>query len=228
MAAPCLFFVKPRLPPAMANALRPQDLSFVTRLPFWLFQLGNIGNALGCFLPSLWMPAFANDINLPSHAGPLSLAFYNSGYGIGGILIGSIADRYHVSVAISITTVGGMIAAFVFWGLATSQAMLYAFAIIWGVVSGGFNATWPGCAAVMRRHEPNGNVDTGIVIGIMAAGKGVGEVASGPLSAKVLEAGWTAHANFAYGTAYGGLIVFCGLSAILGGLASFGRLLKMI
>lgn len=228
MASPCFFFVKPRLPPAAASALRPQDLSFVTRLPFWIFQLGNIGNVLGCFIPALWMPSFANSISLPAYAGPLSLAMYNAGYGIGGILLGSIADRFHVSIAISITTIGGMVAAFVFWGLATSQAMLYIFAILWGISSGGFNATWPACATVMRLDEPLGNVDTGIVIGLMAAGKGIGEVASGPLSAKLLEAGWATHGLFTYGTAYGGLVVFCGLTSILGGVASFGRLFRII
>lgn len=228
MAAPCLLFVKPRLPPTAANAFRPRDLSFVARLPFWLFQLGNVGNALSCFLPALWMPSFASAMSFPTYAGPLSLTFYNGGYGIGGILVGSIADRFQVSFAISITTIGGMVAAFVFWGLATSQAMLYLFAILWGIASGGFNATWPACAAVIRRNEPGGRVDTGIVVGLLAAGKGIGEVASGPLSAKVLEIGWSSHARFAYGTSYGGLIVFCCLSSVLGGVAVFGRLLRLV
>ncbi|KAF2158930.1 hypothetical protein M409DRAFT_30562 [Zasmidium cellare ATCC 36951] len=62
----------------------------------------------------------------------------------------------------------------------------------------------------MRRNEANGNVDTGIVIGLMAAGKGIGEVASEPLSAKLLDLGWETHAGFAYGTQYAVLIVFCG------------------
>ncbi|KAK4497228.1 hypothetical protein PRZ48_011678 [Zasmidium cellare] len=131
-------------------------------------------------------------------------------------------------VAISICAVRSMVAAFVFWGLASSAPMLYLFAIIWGFFTGGFNTTWPGCAAAMRRLERNGNVDTGTLIGLMAAGKGVGGVVGGPLSEKLLEVGWHAHSKFAYGSSYGVLVVFCGVSAAFGGAACVGRLFKVI
>lgn len=198
------------------------------RVPFWIYQFGNVAQSLGAYLPLLWMPAFANTIGLPQYAGPLSVAFYNGGVSIGAVVLGSITDRYHVTVAIFICTVGSMVAAFVFWGLTSSTPMLYLFAIIWGFFGGGFNTTWPGCAAAMRRTDRNGAVDTGTLIGMMAAGKGVGTVLGGPLSEKLLEVGWHAHSKFAYGTSYGVLVVFCGVSAAFGGAACVGRLFKMI
>lgn len=108
-----------------------------------------------------------------------------------------------------------------------SQAMLYTFAIRRGVFGGGFNATWPDCAKEMRRLGPSGNIDTGIVIGMMAAGKEIGGVVSGLLSEKLLGIDWHTHAGFAYGTPYGVLIVFCGISAAFGAAACLGRLLKL-
>lgn len=109
-----------------------------------------------------------------------------------------------------------------------SQAMLYIFAILWGIFGGGFNATWPGCAREMRRLEPTGNVNTGIVIGMMAAGKGIGGVVSGPLSEKLLSINWHSHAGFAYGTPYSSLITCCGIIAAFGGAACLGRLFKLV
>lgn len=228
LTTPCLILVQPRLPLSIASALRPQDFTYMKRFPFWVYQFGNVAQSLGAFIPLLWMPAYALTIGLPRYAGPLSVAFYNGGVSVGAVILGLITDRYHVTVAISICAVGSMIAAFVFWGLASSAPMLYLFVIIWGFFTGGFNTTWPGCAAAMRRLESNGNVDTGTLIGLMAAGKGIGGVVGGPLSEKLLEVGWHAHSKFAYGTSYGVLVVFCGVSAAFGGAACIGRLLKMI
>ncbi|KAK4612147.1 hypothetical protein CLAFUW4_12769 [Fulvia fulva] len=107
LTVPTLFFVKPRLPVSAASALRPQYLSFVKHRPFWIFQLGNIAQSLGVFLPPIWMPSFALLIGLPSHAGPLSVALYT-------IYLGWVAGRYHISQAILISTIGSLVAVFVF------------------------------------------------------------------------------------------------------------------
>lgn len=225
---PVLHFVRPRLPPSAASALRPRDLGFLKRKSFFLFQIGNILQSLGVFIPSLWMPTFALSLALPSFAGPLSLAFYNGASSVGVIIGGHMSDRFHVSTVILTSTIGCMIASLIFWGLTSGQAMLYLFAILWGTFAGMYNATYSGCAKTLSRLEPDRAIDTGIVIAIMAAGKGVGGVVSGPLSEKLLEVGWKSTASFAYGTSYGVLVIFCGISAACGGTACVGRLLKML
>ncbi|KAF7191696.1 MFS transporter asaE [Pseudocercospora fuligena] len=228
LTLPCINFIRPRLPPSTSSALRPRDLLFVRNKIFWLFQFGNTIQSLGVFIPSLWMPTFALSINLPSYAGPLSLAFYNGAYSIGNICGGHLTDKFHVSTVIGISTLGAMLGTFVFWGLAQGQAMLYIFAILWGSCSGIFNIAWTGCARVVgRKTSPNGVIDTGIYIGIMAAGKGIGGVVSGPLSEKLLEIGWRSSADFVYGSMFAPLVIFCGISAAFGGSACVGRLLKM-
>ena len=65
-------------------------------------------------------------------------------------------------------------------------------------------------------------------MGLMAAGRGVGAVVSGPISENLLQSqsGWDA--GFAYGTSYGVLIVFSGVTAMFGGTACIGRILKVI
>lgn len=58
--------------------------------------------------------------------------------------------------------------------------------------------------------------EAGVMIGMMAAGRGVGAVRSGPVSESLLGYGsWNLRG--AYGTEYGILIVFTGITALLGG-----------
>lgn len=111
-------------------------------------------------------------------------------------------------------------------GLTTSQAMLYVFVILWGLTGGGFAANWAGCANAIR--QSGYHVDTGMVISLLCVSKGVGSVASGPISEKLIHVQPFHDAGFAYGTRYGVLIVFTGISATLGGIACLGRLAKLV
>lgn len=229
LASPCLYFIRPRLPITNANSFRPIEISFLKHAQFWIFQTGNILQSLGFFLPTLYIPSFALAIGLPSFAGPLALARFNIAFAFGAVLIGGLVDRFHVSVAILTCTIGQTISIFIFWGLASSQAMLYIFAILFGCFGGAFSCTWSGCANEMQRHDRNGNVDVNFVAALMAAGKGIGAVISGPLSERLLALdSWEGYAGFAYGSGYGVLVVFTGVSAMLGGTAWVGRALRLV
>ena len=74
---------------------------------------------------------------------------------------------------------------------------------------------------VMRADD---RAESGLVLGWLAAGRGIGSVISGPLSEALLsERPWVGNALFGYGTGYGALIVFTGVSAMLGGTSWVGR-----
>jgi predicted MFS family arabinose efflux permease len=229
LASCCISFIRPRLPITSASSFRPVDLSFAKHSQFWVFQTGNILQSLGVFLPTLYIPSFALAIGLPSFAGPLALALFNAAFAFGAVLIGTLVDRFDVTVAILACTLGQMVSIFIFWGLASSQAMLYAFALLFGCFGGAFSCTWSGCARAMQRREHNGNVDVSVVVALLAAGKGVGAVISGPLSERLLALdAWEGRARFAYGSGYGLVLVFTGVSATLGGTAWVGKVLRLV
>lgn len=194
--------------------------------PFWIYSFGNMMQSIAYFLPQLWLPSFAREAGMPAIAGPLALCLLNIAACGGYISQGIIVDRYHVTVAICVATLGSMLAVFVFWGLTTSQAMLYVFVILWGLTGGGFAANWAGCAAAIRKSGHH--VDTGMVISLLCVSKGVGSVVSGPISERLLQVTPLPDADFAYGTRYGAVILFTGLSATLGGVACIGRLMKIV
>ena len=65
--------------------------------------------------------------------------------------------------------------------------------------------------------------EAGVVLGMMAAGRGLGAVMSGPVSETLLGYGsWNLRG--AYGTEYGILILFTGITAVLGGFGALSRL----
>ncbi len=215
-----------RLPVTTSSRLRPIDLSFMKRPAFWFFEVGNVMASLAYFLPQLWIPSYAASLGLPSITGPLALCLLNIAACGGYILQGMLVDRFHVTVGISIATIGSMVAIFVFWGLSVSQPMLYCFAIVWGLSGGGFAATWSGCAKAM--HTSSSSLDTGLVISFMCTGKGIASLMAGPISEQLLQSTHWRHADYAYGTQYAGIIVFAGIAAMLGGTACIGRTLKFL
>ena len=68
-----------------------------------------------------------------------------------------------------------------------------------------------------------------MIFGLLAAGRGIGSVLSGQLSEALLQGKpWAGEASSGYGTGYGSLIVFTGLSAALGGVGWIGRRLGWV
>lgn len=226
---PCVYLIKPRVPVTSATAFRRFELSFVKTPRFWIFLVGSILQSLGYFLPNLYLPSFALSIGLPSFAGPLAIALTNVGFCFGAVLVGNLADQFDVAVPITMCTIGSVLSVFVFWGFATSQAMLYVFALTFGCFAAAFPCTWSGCAKYMQRFEQNGNIDAALVVSLMSAGKGIGAVISGPLSQELLNIDtWKDHASFAYGSGYGVMLVFTGVSALMGGISCVARLCRMV
>ena len=216
--------MKPRLPVQGPRRLRPVDLGFIRKGTFWLYQCPSIVQSIVTPVPSLWLPSFASAMGMSSTAGPLSIALLSLASCCGYLLQGRLVDRYHVSWAILMTTLGSTVAVFVFWGCGTHEAMLYVFAILFGLFGTGYPGHWTGCAHDIRRTYPNS--DTGLVISLLCAGKGVGTILAGPVSEKLLSMKPWHEALLAYGSSYGSTIVFTGVCVFLGGAGAFPHLVR--
>lgn len=218
MTAPLLYFLKPRIPLAASTAPHRLSLDFLSLPTFWILQTGNLIQSLGYFLPSAYLASYASSIGLGPQIGTLMIALFNATSVPGSIVMGVLNDRYQVTNVILVSTLGSTVAVFVFWGLADKAATLAVFAILYGFFAGGFSATWSGVMTQMKREKPA--LDTGLVFGLLAGARGVGNVVSGPISSALvgasLEQG-VKNAHLGYETQYGWLIVFTGLTALFGG-----------
>lgn len=224
VTTPALVFMRGRLPDQHAD-MGPQrlEMRFVLSPAFWVLQAGNIVQGLGYFMPGLYLPSFATAQGWSSLSGTLALSLSNGAQVLGATFTGWLVDRYHVTTALNVCTAGTVVAVFLFWSFAVYQPVMYVFAILYGFFAGGFSSTWSGCANPVRRGGYPA-VESGMVIALFAAGKGLGAVISGPLSGALVKSDvWKSHAGYAYGSGYGYLIIFSGVTAAFQTVGWFGK-----
>lgn len=171
--------------------------------------------------------AYALSVGLSTTDGTLAISLINAATVVGAILMGVMSDRYHPTTAMLVSSIGTVVAIFIFWSFAIHEALFFLFAIFYGVFAGGFSSTWAGCAKPLRQRYPG--TETGMVIAIFSAGKGVGSVISGPLSETLVAADqWRDKAAFAFGSGYGLIFVFTGVTAAFTGTVWCWRRFKLL
>jgi MFS family permease len=189
-----------------------------------MLQIGNILQSLGYFLPYTYISSYAvQEIGASTTIGTVVLALVNVTSVPGGIVMGSLNDHFPVTVAIFISSIGSALAVFLLWGFASHVPLLTLFSITYGFFAGGFSSTWSGVLTDLKKQSPA--LDTGFIFGLLAGGRGIGNVISGPLSvAMMTREGWLGSGErWGYGGEYGAIILFTGATSVLGGWGWFGR-----
>lgn len=226
---PLVYFMKPRLPPAASGA-SPLKLGFVLSRPFMLYQATNIAEAMGYFLPGIYLPSYARaTLGAGSFASALTLLIVNLATMIGSVGMGWLTDRLPFTTCILVSTVGTAVGTFLLWGLGQSLGTLYAFCALYGLFAGSYTSTWPGMMRMVTTASPERGEEGGpgaggrtfdpiMVCGFLAMGRGIGNVVSGPLSeALIASMPWKGEALAGFGSGYGPLIAFTGTTAVVGG-----------
>lgn len=173
-------------------------------------------------LPNIWLPTYARSLGLSAVAGTVTVALFNATSVFGTVIMGSLTDKMHVTSVIFIASMGATFSVLVVWGLSASLPLLCLFSVIYGLTAGGFSSTWTGVIREVRKNDER--ADLGLVFSLLGAGRGIGSVMSGVLSeALIRDQAWKGEAELGYGTGFGPLIVFTGISALLGGTSWLGR-----
>ncbi|KAI1814176.1 major facilitator superfamily transporter [Poronia punctata] len=226
ITAPLSLFIKPRLPPSATSHTKPFNLGFVVTPAFLLYQAANVIESMGFFLPGIYLPTYARStLGAASLAAATTVLLINVATVFGSVAMGWFTDRFHVTTCILLSTIGATTSVLVIWGLSSSLPLLYFFCIVYGLSAGSFASAWAGIMREISQKEESENnrrVDGSMVFGFLAAGRGLGNVISGPLSENLMRSmPWKGEtAAYGYGSGYGSLIVFTGATALLGG-ASF-------
>jgi MFS family permease len=221
---PLAYFVRPRLPPSATDTKkRFWNWRLIRSRSFLLHQVANLVQGAGYYLPGIYLPTFTRQVfGTSDWLSTLSLMLLNVSAMMGLIIMGHMTDRFNSRTCIAISAVGATLSVFLFWGLAVRVAILYVFCILFGLFGGGFAAAWP---AVMRERAETGeargfgHVDTILIFSLFCVGRGIGNIVSGPLSEALVDGmPWKGDTIGGYGSGYGGLIVFCGLSSLVSGM----------
>ena len=224
LTAPLLYFVKPRLPASMTSHTRRFDLSFLTSPIFLIPQLGNILEGLGYFIPSIYLPTYARSLGASRLAGTITVVLFNVMSVVGCLIMGALTDKYEVTTCLLISAIGATLSVFFLWGFSVSLPVLCIFALSYGLFAGSYSSIWPGILKEVKRQRAGSEI--GMVFSMLAAGRGVGSVVAGPLSEAILRGSKHtdgAAGSSAYTSGYAGLIVFTGVTAMLGGLGFVGK-----
>ena len=211
---PILLFFKPRLPQSQVNLPFKFDLSFWKCSNFLILQSCNVLQGIGYFLPAIYLPTFARSLGANTIESTVTIILLNAAAFVGSLTMGAAVDKFDIVNCLLVAAIGSAIGVFLLWGFSTTLAPLYLFSLVYGAFAGCQASSWSGI--IRATQEKRMGADSGMIFAFLSAGKGVGNLASGPLSEALLRAGnW--HAGFAYGSGYGALIAFTGATALLSG-----------
>jgi MFS family permease len=222
-AAPFTFFIKPRLPYSAVKHKKKLNLRFTMSKIFITHQVANFIQATGYFLPGIYLPTYAREIfGTSTIMSTLTVILLNIASATSCIIMGIMTDKLPVITCLVIAAAGAAISVLLFWGLAVSLPMLYVFCVLYGLFPGSWTAIWPGMMKeISQRGEDEGYgfVDPLLVYSFLCIGRGVGNLISGPLSEAFLRGmPWQGEVIGGFGSGYGVLIVYTGVTGLAGGL----------
>ncbi|KAJ5699875.1 hypothetical protein N7536_002888 [Penicillium majusculum] len=228
LTAPLVYFVKPRVPiPNNRPSPPAPNFRFMFTSTFAIFEFCNTVEALGFFLPSIYLPTYAGMIGASTSLQALTVILFNLASVVGCVLMGAIIDKLDVTLCILISTVGSSIGVFLIWGFSMSLAPLFIFSIVYGLFAGSYTSTWPGIMREVVHNKPS--AESSMVFACLAAGRGIGNLVSGPLSEGLIKGlPWEGNAGYGYGSGYGTLIAFTGVTGVVGGGSYAARRMKWL
>lgn len=212
---------------------------FLRHRTIYIYSAAILLQSAGYGIPQTYLNTYAHDVaGLSQASATLLLTVFNLPGIASSSFFGFLCDSRRLALSAatvtSIPAVGSALAAFLFWGLAWhgSMALLVLFSVTFGFFAGGYSATWGSVLNELEGEARDGNeaIDTGMLYGLLNGARGVGYVSGGLVGLPLLKAGGQASplGAFGYGTTYGPLIVFTGLSSVLGGWAVLWRLHKLV
>lgn len=225
-------------PPPSAEtpvAYRPRNIPwhFLRHRTFYVYSLAILLQSSGYGIPQTYLSTYAHDVAaLSQSSATLLLTLFNIPGIVASYFFGYLSDSSKVSMSTSsvclLSSLASALSAFLLWGMAAngSMAVLVLFALIFGFFSGGYSAIWGGFINDMASEAAalNEAIDTGMVYGLLNGARGIGYVVGGLASLPLLAAGSKQSLGvFGYGSGYGPLIIFTGLTSAFGGWAVFWR-----
>ncbi|KAJ1302909.1 hypothetical protein OPQ81_003208 [Rhizoctonia solani] len=153
--------------------------------------------------------------------GTIVVAVFNLAAVIGQVIFGHFCDIAPYPYAIIISGTGASLSAYLLWGFAHNLGVIFAFVIVFGLMSGGFTSIWPAASADIVGPENQATVPN--VFGVLGVWKGVAAVI-GPVVAAALHHPYESSVRTAYsGYGFRDVTLFVGsmmLATAAGGVSS--------
>ncbi|KIX99315.1 uncharacterized protein Z520_04891 [Fonsecaea multimorphosa CBS 102226] len=227
---------------------------FLKHRTFYIYSIATILQSSGYGIPQTYLSTYAAEVTqLSQTSATLLLTLFNLPGIISSAFFGYLSSdstnrcfpSLSATTVTAISAISSALSTFLFWGLTSSHAgggggsgggagtfaLLVLFSMTFGFFAGGYSATWGGVINDLEREAAMRNeaVDSGMLYGLFNGARGIGYVGGGLAGVSLLKAGASIASTPAHGpgydTAYGPLIIFTGLSTVLGG---WGVLWKVV
>ncbi|EOO00189.1 putative mfs monocarboxylate transporter protein [Phaeoacremonium minimum UCRPA7] len=212
---------------ASEHRARGMPWHFLKHRTFYIYSIATLCQSAGYGIPQTYLNTYAHDVSgLSQNSATLLLTLFNVPGIASSSFFGYLSDnkRFPLSTGTvtAISAISSALASFLLWGLTSkgSMALLVLFSISFGFFAGGYSATWGGVINELEREAAQRNeaIDTGMIYGLLNGARGIGYVSGGLAGVPLLKVGsGVSIGNFGYGTMYGPLIIFTGLSTVFGG-----------
>lgn len=193
------------------------------------------------------MVAYASALNLPNNVGTLSVALMNLARVPGQVVIGYASDKLGARTLILFMAFASGVSVMTGWGLAHDTGGVIGFAIAFGGFAGSYTALFPRSVTSAPVTAPADAADSSppfrvcqeqsiqLMIGddphlrpmlyaLFSFARGVGSIASGPLSTALLNGSSRIHLGAA---GWGGLILWTGAGMLSSGIGAGYKGLKV-
>ncbi|KAJ9384855.1 hypothetical protein DTO063F5_4553 [Paecilomyces variotii] len=183
----------------------PPKLDFIGILKDWkytIFSAGMFFVLWGMFIPFFYLPTYGQAHGMSESAANNLLAYLNAGSLVARVVTGFIADRFGRFNAMFGCALGCGILLFGLYGI-TSIAAIIAFAVLYGIFSGGLISLQSACIAQIT---PDHRI-IGVKIGIMMAICSFGGLTGSPIGGALITAN---HGGFTGMIAFSAVILTAG------------------
>ncbi|KAL0579888.1 hypothetical protein V5O48_002135 [Marasmius crinis-equi] len=192
LLAPSLLFVKGRLPELRSRVRGPgprgltvgnssiRKRDWLRNATFWILIATNTFQGFGYFVPILWLPSFANALQINNSKASVALAMLNGASVVGRVLMGYLSDKLNPWLLALSTLLFTSLSTFVLWGvLSTTFPGLLVFGIAYGALAGGWSSSWAGFLRPLTSDDPTLATT---LIGYLMLTRGIGNIFSTPIS----------------------------------------------
>jgi MFS family permease len=192
--------------------------SVLTNPIFHILSISNLFQGLAFYLPGLYLSLYAETLHISPIRSTLLICLLNLAQVVGQIALGWLSDCSDIFTLLLVSTVGSAIPCCVLWYTATEIKHLIAFSVVYGIFAGGYSVFYPRFVTILTSDPATGLW----LYGLLAFGRGVGNVVAGPLSAEILGFmdGKSAHPDQAASYRY--LIIYVGAAFLISAFGALG------
>jgi MFS family permease len=220
VAGPALLMIRPR---PSRSRLSSKQKAFPGLLPlhllrnthFYLFTTAIFLQSLVYIIPNVFLPSFADSLNLPRGSGPFLLALASVATICGQMTFGYFVDKHHPYTLVSLSTSLCSIAAFLVQR-ASKFTALGAFALLWGFLAASYDVLFARICTVLTDEAD----EALILYGFLSFERGVAVLLEGSISVIIVD---NAEKGFGRYQRLLQLSVWCMLISSLCGLGYFRR-----